>query len=64
MIKKVSVFISMYVLTIYLIQTHMRAGKQGKQAQTSANGGHTNGHKWEQARTSKWGEWAQTRHKG
>ena len=40
MIKKVSVFI-MYVVTIYLIQTQMRAGKWGEWAQTSMNGGHT-----------------------
>ena len=36
LIKKVCVFI-MYVLTIYLIQTQMRAGKQGKQAQTGTS---------------------------
>ena len=30
----------MYVLTIYLIQTQMRAGKRGEQAQTSVNRGH------------------------
>ena len=38
--KKVSLFI-IYVLTIYLIQTQMRAGNWGERAQTSVKGGHT-----------------------
>ena len=45
----------MYVLTIYLIQTQMKASNQREQAQTSTNGGHTEA-KWanNQAGTNKW----------
>jgi hypothetical protein len=45
-------------------KTGTSTNKRGKWAQTSANGGHTNRHKWEQAqmsghkqaRTSEWGD--------